>query len=69
MTIEKKGNPLVKLEELNTGTVFEHDGEIYMKTANIRERTSVVELEFGCLEEMEKDTLVQPLNARLTITY
>jgi len=38
-----------------------------MKTDNTRERTSAVELEFGCLSEIEKDTLVRQSNARLTV--
>lgn len=68
MTIERKEKPFVKFEELTAGTVFEYEGEIYMKTDNTRERTSAVELVFGCLAEIEKDTLVRQLNARLIVT-
>lgn len=66
MTIERKDKPFVKFEELPLGAVFEHEKEIYMKTD--REKITAVELEFGILRDIEKDTLVRPLNARLTVT-
>lgn len=67
MKIERKEKPVVRFEELAIGAVFELEGEIYMKTDNTRERTSAVELEFGCLTQIEKDTSVKLLNARLTV--
>lgn len=69
MTIERKENPVFKFEELTPGTVFEYEGEIYMKTVYTRERgISAVELQYGCLSQLTKDTLVKRLNAKLTVT-
>lgn len=64
MTIEREEKNLVRFKELTEGTVFEYEGEIYMKISN----TSVVELEFGYLAVIKEDTLVKILNARLTVT-
>lgn len=54
-------------ESLRIGTVFEYDGQIFMKTTFNVEQFQAVILADGTLWNFENDTLVAPLEAELII--